>query len=170
MTYPGLLRFGASAAIVGGALRVFASFIAYREASIELEVFYGLIDMCLLFGLLTFYFYVSEQLNWVGMVGFIIAVAGLASIVGPDPTLWGIDLYMLGATMLMVGLSAMAIAMLQAYVMKASALYWLAALVAGVISVLSGSAFVFAISGTLFGLGFVSGGVTILVKLGRAEA
>lgn len=170
MTYRLLSYLGALAAIAGGAPRVISSFIPYEEGNIQLEIFYGLIDLCLLFGLLAVYLRVAERLGWLGFVGSVIAVTGLASIVGPDVTLWGVDLYQLGAAILMVGLASLAATMLWVGVMKYAALCWLAAFTAGIFSILSGSPFAFAVAGMLFGVGFVSAGVTLILEQEDVQA
>lgn len=165
MTYHNLLRIGAAAAIFGGALRVIASFIVYRENSVGLEAFYFVIDICLLIGLFAIYLHIAEHLGWYGVASFGVAMSGLASIVGPDTNFSGLDLYQIGAAVFLFGLSGLAAVMLWVKIIKLAALYWMAALAVGIVSTLSGSAFVFAIAGMLMALGFVSAGVTTLLVL-----
>lgn len=169
MTYRILLYTGALAAIVGGMPRVISSFIPYSDGVLELELLYGLIDLSLLVGLVTVYLRLAERLGWLGLVSFLVAMAGLASIVGPDRILWGVDLYRLGAAILLVGLAGLSVAMLWAGVMKSAALYWLAALVTGIMASLSESSFAVAVSGMLFGIGFVSAGVAVIMELDEQQ-
>ncbi len=169
MTYRILLYTGALAAIAGGMPRVISSFIPYSEGVLGLEIFYGFIDISLLLGLFAIYLRQAEKLGWLGLVGFLVTVVGLASIVGPDRTLWGVDLYQLGAAVLLVGLAGLSAAMLWVGVMKSAALYWLAALVAGIMASLSHSPFAFAVSGMLFGIGFVSAGVAVILELDEQQ-
>ena len=170
MTYRTITLIGALSAIAGGAPRVISSFIAYTDAALELELFYGAIDMFLLFGLFTVYLKSAEQLGWLGLIGFLVAAIGLASIVGPDSTLWGVDLYRLGATVFMVGLSGLAAVMLWHRVLKQAALYWLSAFAVGILANLTGSSLTFAVAGILFGVGFVAAGVAMTLELEDAQA
>ncbi len=170
MTYRIALYIGALAAIAGGAPRVISGFIPYSEGALGLEIFYGLIDLCLLFGLFAVYLKSAERLGWPGLISFLVAAVGLASIVGPDTTLWGVDLYRLGAAVLMVGLSALAAVMLWRRVLKQAALYWLAAFAVGLLATLTSSQLAFAVAGMLFGVGFVSAGVTLILELEDAQA
>lgn len=165
MTYRRLMYIGGAAAIFGGAPRVLASFIPFREGVLGLEIFYGLIDLCLLFGLFAVYLSESKKLGWLGLVSFIVAASGLSSIVGPDVRLGSVDMYQLGAAATMIGLSGLSVAMLWAHVMQPAALYWLAALGFGTASTLTGSPFVFALAGVVFGVGFVSAGVSLVLIL-----
>lgn len=169
MTYRILLYIGALAAIAGGVPRVISSFIPYSDGAMGLEVFYGLIDLFLLCGLFAVYLRLANQLGWIGLISFLVAVTGLSSIVGPDRIFLGMDLYRLGAAVLMVGLSGLAAVMLWARVMKQAALYWLAALAAGTMATMSGSQLTFAVAGMLFGVGFVSAGVTLILELDKAQ-
>jgi len=168
MTYRTISYIGALSAIVGGALRVPSGFIHYEEANLQLEVFYGLIDLFLLFGLCTLYLQVAEKLGWLGLVSFLVAATGLASIVGPDTSMWGVNLYQLGAAVLMVGLSAFAAVMLWTRVMKQAGLYWIAAFAVGISAIVSGSPLAFSVAGMLFGLGFVTAGVAVVLELEEA--
>jgi len=169
MTYRTLLYIGALSAIAGGVPRVISGFIPFVEGALGLEVFYSLIDLCLLIGLFAVYLRLAEKLGWFGAVSFLLAMAGLASIVGPDTVLWGVDLYQLGAAILLVGLSGLAAAMLWVGVMKPAALYWLSALGAGIFAILSESTLAFAVCGMLFGIGFVSAGVAVIMELDEQQ-
>jgi len=169
MTYRRLLYIGALAAIAGGVPRVISSFIPYSEGALRLEIFYGFIDLCLLFGLVALYLRLAEQLGWLGLISFLVAVTGLASIVGPDRILWGVDLYRLGAAVLLLGLAGLSTVMLWAGLMKTAALYWLIALAVGIAASLSGLPLAFAVSGMLFGIGFVSAGVALVLELDEQQ-
>ncbi len=169
MTYRILTIMGALAAIAGGAPRVISSFIPYSEGALGLELFYGMIDVFLLFGLFAVYLKSAEQLGWSGLISFLVAAIGLAGIVGPDPKLWGVDLYQLGSTVLMVGLSGLAAVMLWNRVLKQAALYWLAAFAVGILATLIDSSLTFAVAGMLFGVGFVSAGVALVLELEDAQ-
>lgn len=154
-----LAKLSAFGAIAGGVLRIISSFIPFEEGHVGLEAYYALIDLFLIFGLSAVYLTVASYLGWSGLMGFTVAIMGLASIVGPDPVVWGVDFYRLGAAVLMLGLAGLSLQMLRARVMKQAALFWLGAFATGILSTLTGSPFVFAIAGMLFGLGFVSAGL-----------
>ena len=79
----GLVRFGAWAAVVAGFLRIASSFIPYEAGSAVLEALYGVIDLGLMFGLIAIYIASAEGIGFAGLAAFLVALAGLASIVGP---------------------------------------------------------------------------------------
>lgn len=53
---------GGRCAIVGGAMRIVAGFIPYTPGSAWLEGFYGLIDICLLLGLIGIFGTMADRL------------------------------------------------------------------------------------------------------------
>src|SRR5690606_10959252 len=97
MTLPSLIRLAALSSILAGAMRTVASFIPYTSDSVPLELLYLVIDISLLFAMIGIYAREHAQTGITGFSGFVLAVAGAASIVGPDGTLGGIDLYSVGA-------------------------------------------------------------------------
>ena len=110
ISYRTVIRLGALAAILAGILRAATSFISYSARSVEIELLYLGIDLLLLFAIVTVYAYVRERSGWLGLVGFVLALAGTGSIVGPDGTLAGVDMYFVGATTLSVGLAILSVA------------------------------------------------------------
>jgi hypothetical protein len=86
-----LVRVGAAAAVVAGALRIVSTFIPYEANSAGLEALYGVIDLCLMFGLVAVYVASAEAIGMAGLAFFLVALAGVASIVGPDAPAFGID-------------------------------------------------------------------------------
>ena len=68
-----LVRFGAVAAVVGGVLRIASTFIPYEANSAPLETLYGVIDLCLLFGLIAGYLAHAEAVVLVGRFAFLLA-------------------------------------------------------------------------------------------------
>jgi hypothetical protein len=93
----GLVRLGALAAVVAGALRIASTFIPYEAGSAPLETFYGVIDLGLMFGLMAVYAGNAGRVGAIGFAGFAVALAGIASIVGPDAPAFGVDFYRVGA-------------------------------------------------------------------------
>ncbi|NJK46585.1 MAG: hypothetical protein HC933_22135 [Pleurocapsa sp. SU_196_0] len=76
-----LTRFGAVLAVLAGVLRIVAAFILELP---EIEAFYLVIDLCILFGLIGVFGARLETLGWCGLIGFVVALTGAALIVGPD--------------------------------------------------------------------------------------
>ncbi len=159
MTYRSLLGFGAFMAVAGGALRIISAYIPYVDGLVWLEFLYAVIDLLLLTGLVASYLSVALQLGWLGLITVFSAATGFASIVGPDPVRWGVDFYMLGAAVIAVSLAVLAVQLLWLGTMKQAALYWLAALASGLLSLLASSPFAFSVAGMLLGLGFVAAGL-----------
>ena len=170
MRTQGLVRFGAAAAVAGGALRIASIFVPWQAEQAWLEAFYGVIDLCLLFGLLGVYLAHAEKLGVAGLVTFAVALAGLASIVGPDAQMFGVDFYRVGALVFLAGLAGLSVQMLLKRVLALSAVLWIAALV----SSLAGAAFQAPLAimgaGILLGAGYVVAGLGILRPRLSADA
>jgi hypothetical protein len=130
----GLVRFGAAAAVLGGVLRIASTFIPYEANSAPLETLYGVIDVGLLFGLVAVYVAYAEATGVAGLVAFLLGMTGMASIVGPDTTAFGIDFYRVGALVFVTGLAGLSVQLLRARVMTVSAWLWLAAFAVGLAS------------------------------------
>jgi hypothetical protein len=164
----GMARLGAASAILAGGLRMAASVIPYDGRSLALQGFYALIDLGLLFGLLAVRDHASARLGGMGQGACLIALGGLASIVGPDSTQFGVDWYLAGAGVFLAGLGGLAISLLRAGVLVAAAVTWLAALAAGVLA--AASPLALAVSGALLGAGFLLAGATLWRAGGEASA
>ncbi len=157
-----LIAFGAWAGALGGALRIASSFIPYAPQMAWLEALYAVIDLGMLFGLIAAYLAASDMVGAFGFAGFVIGAAGLASIVGPDAQMFGVDFYRVGAFVFLVGLALFAAALLRARRLPISAILWAASFIAGVIAAATGQALAFAFAGVLLGAGFVVSGAEIL--------
>lgn len=153
-----ITKLGAAAAILGGSLRVISTFVPYVPHSPALELLYGTVDILMLFGLMTIYGNISQSLGWTGFAGFILAATSLASIVGPDPSKFGIDFYEAGAAGLLVGLATLSIALLKQQRLQIAALLWLAALASALFGILSSAFLAVSFAGLLLGLGFAAAG------------
>lgn len=156
----GLVRFGAVAAVIGGGLRIVSSFVPYEAGSATLETLYGVIDLCLLFGLLAVYVASAEVVGMFGLAMFLVALAGVASIVGPDAQAFGIDFYRVGALVFVIGLAGLSVQLVRARRMMASAALWTATLVASLASIALPQAFLAA--GICIGAGYVAAGLSLL--------
>jgi hypothetical protein len=156
----GLVRFGAWASLVAGFLRIASSFIPYEAGSAVLEALYGVIDLGLMFGLIAIYIASAERTGFTGLAAFLVALAGLASIVGPDSMMSGVDFYRIGALVFVAGLAGLSVQLLRVGVMRASASLWLLAFAAGLAaSVLQQ---VFLVAGIALGAGFILAGITLM--------
>ena len=156
----GLVRFGAVAAVIGGGLRIVSSFVPYEAGSATLETLYGVIDLCLLFGLLAVYVASAEVVGMFGLAMFLVALAGVASIVGPDAQAFGIDFYRVGALVFVIGLAGLSVQLVRARRMMASAALWIATLVTSLASMALPQAFLAA--GICIGAGYVAAGLSLL--------
>lgn len=156
----GLVRVGAVAAIVGGGLRIASTFIPYQEDNAGLEALYGVIDVCFLLGLVAIYIAAANRVGGVGLIGFLVALAGVASIVGPDAPAFGVDFYRVGALVFVGGLALFGVALIRARMMRVSAGLWVVTFVAGLAAGVAPQAFL--VSGVCVGAGFVAAGVGVL--------
>lgn len=151
-----LMTGGAWAGAVGGALRIVSAFIPYVPDSPALELLYGAIDIGLLFGLLAAYLFAAEAVGAVGLTGFVVALTGLASIVGPDSHAFGIDFYLLGSAVYMLGLAALAVQLVRSRALVATGWFWLVAAASGVVFALAAAAPALVVSGVTLGLGYIA--------------
>ena len=156
-----LIGIGAVAAMAGGALRVVSSFIPYAPESPGLELLYAIEDALMLFGLMGVYFSVATETGWTGLAGFVVAVIGLASIVGPDPVMFGINFYEAGASCLLAGLSIFSAALMLAGQLRLAAGLWIAALILAVAGAATAQPVLIAASGGIFGLAFLASGFAV---------
>ncbi|HAH10125.1 MAG TPA: hypothetical protein DCL48_08495 [Alphaproteobacteria bacterium] len=154
-----LFGLGAGAAILGGGLRIAAALIPYTPQSPVLEVLYAVIDLSLLFGLVAIYLRVAPALGWPGLLAFAVSGAGLASIVGPDTEMFGIDWYQMGATGSALGLAGLSVVMVLAGRRIGPSIMWLAVLP---MAVFAPGPVANIAPGVLFGLGFVWAGLSDL--------
>lgn len=155
-----LVDFGAWFGVVAGALRVISSFVPYVQANAALELLYGIIDLGMLFGLIAVHLATADRTGRPGLAFFVLALAGLASIVGPDSMLFGIDFYRLGAAAFSLGLAGMAIQLLRLGIrpFRIPAGLWIAAAAFGVIGAAAGVAAGLPAAGVTLGAGFVVAG------------
>ena len=165
MTPVSLMYAGATAAIAGGALRIFTALFTHIEPTPFLELQYFLIDILLLFGLVAVVASWLNRLNPVSLMMLAVAFIGLASLVGPETVIDGIDYYMVGASVLSVGLVGFSMAVFHIKVLRKTAFFWTASFASGVFSMLSSNPQAFLVAGILFGLGFVAIGVATLERL-----
>ena len=151
----------AGAAFTGGALRIGTAFFTTATTTAATEVLYGIIDICFLFGLLGFYTLNFQKLGNTGLLGFVVAITGVATILGPDPVLEGVDFYFFGAGVFAIGLIILAIAMIGARVAPAAAICFILTLAFGALSSMTTHWIFFQLSGGALGIGYCLIGATI---------
>ena len=155
-----LKTFGAAAAIAGGGLRIISTFIPYEAGSASLEALYGVIDLCLLFGLLGVYLATAEKVGLAGLGFFLVAMSGLASIVGPDAQAFGVDFYRAGALVFVIGLAGFSVQLLRGGMLAPSAMLWIVTLACSLASAFAPPMFIGA--GVALGAGFAAAGYSVL--------
>lgn len=151
-----LVHAGGTAAIVGGVLRVAASFVPSVGSDASLQLLYLVIDVFLLLGVLGFYELRHEDIGRVGAVWFLLALVGL-NIVRSSRAIPGVDLYPIGAMVLVIALLALCVS---AWKVKTLAVWvpmaFLASVIAGLVgTVVKGAGWLIILSGVTFGVAFV---------------
>jgi len=154
-----LIRAGGIAAIAGGLLRAAASFSPGVGSEVERQLLYLVVDVLLLLGLLGFYALRHQDLGWTGALGFLLALSGIV-VVRSSRAIPGLDLYPVGALTVAGGLIVMCV---KARRVKTLALWIpLAFVVSATVGVLgtvvSNAAWLFVLSGILFGAAFAGVG------------
>ncbi len=76
----------------------------------------------------------AEAVGLAGLCAFLVGLAGVASIVGPDTTAFRIDLYRIGALVFVTGLASLAVQLLRGRAMGLTASLWLATFLASLAS------------------------------------
>jgi hypothetical protein len=156
-----LVRLGAWAAIAGGVLRILAAFIPYQASSAPLELLYAVIDVGLLFGLIAIYLATAAATGRTGLAGFAMALLGIASILGPDAPAFGIDFYLAGSFLFLLGLAALSAGLLRARQLGLAAAAWLLALVLAILGAVSTLPWLILAAGLALGAGFVAAGTAL---------
>lgn len=162
-----VLRLAGAAAALGGALRIAAAFIPSQPDSAQLELLYFVIDLSLLFGLIGIYAGQCERFGWIGLVGFVAAASGLASIAGPDADIFGFNIYGIAVGVIGVGLALISVAMLwDATLPRWIPALWIGSLLAGIAAnaVPDSAQAAFLVAGVLFGLGFLGAGIELFSR------
>lgn len=157
-----LIRLGGLSAILAGLLRIATSFMPLLtgEQGSFLEVIYLLTDLLILFGVLGVYAYQHQRAGYPGFTGFLLAMSGTAIIVGPDGRIGSLEMYMVGAIMISIGVVLLAIGTWQAdQLTRWVPILWVVSTVVGIGGFLMGDiAWSFLIAGVAFGLAFLLAG------------
>ena len=147
--------------MMAGVLRVATSFNSYAASGVAIELLYLAIDLLLLFAIVAVYAYVRDRSGWLTLVGFILALAGTGSIVGPDKALGGVDMYVAGATTLSIGLALLSVGAWRSVALpRTVCALWVGSTLIGVGGyVVQGRGVLFTLAGLAFGLGFLLAGL-----------
>lgn len=147
--------------MIAGILRMATSFNSYSASGVAVELLYLAIDLLLLFAIVAVYAYVRERSGWNGLVGFVLALAGTGSIVGPDKTLGGVDMYVAGATTLSIGLAVLSVGAWRSVALPRSVCaLWIGSTLIGIGGYfVEGPGVLFTLAGLAFGTGFLLAGL-----------
>jgi hypothetical protein len=160
-----LFRLGGATAMTGGLLRISSSFIPYQEKVVILETLYAFIDICLLFGLAAIYLKHAEKLESLGLIAFILATIGVASIVGPDATMFGVNFYEAGAALLITGLLLLSIQMLRKRTLIWASSFWILSFALTAAAAIFAHSLLFVGAGVSFGVAYVFAGIQLMKQL-----
>lgn len=157
-------RLAGAAAMFGGGLRIATAFVPWDSSSAVLELLALKIDLLCLFGLVGIYLANRARAGFVGLLAFVVAASGIASIVGPDTMAFGIDTYQIGVAVIVFGLAIFGLTVIRgALPLRIAGLCWILSLAIGHVGALAGySSEAFLIGGILYGAGFVAGGLSLV--------
>jgi len=150
-----LARLGAIAAAVAGTLEIVAQIVPYVPDSPGLETLYGAVDLAFLTALVALLAVLAPRLGWATLSLLVIAIAGVASIVGPDKTAFGIDFYRLGSGVFVLALGAAAIPLVRQDGLRRPAFAWIATALLALAAGASGEPLVFRATSFVLALGFL---------------
>lgn len=164
-----LIRFAAVAAITAGLLRATDPFLgAAHLAGATQQQLWFVIDVLLLFGATGIYL-ANRATGLGGFIGYLVFVLGILEVRSTGVSFFGFGGYQAGATVALFGIALFALSLLLRRAQIAAAGLWLASLAAGLASRSGiGAAYLVALSGILFGLGFIAAGVALLRKTSDA--
>lgn len=133
--------------------------------ALTLEWLYTAIDVLSLFGLIAIYLDRAERLGFLGVASFIVAVAALSFIGGPDADPFGFSTYEQGAAALAIAMVGLSIAWIRANQrpLWGPFCWFSSVIVVGVLNWIPPiSHYGLQVAGLLFGLGFVLTGWPLL--------
>ena len=158
------IRLGAYGAVFGGALKIIAAFIPYSPQSVILELLYAMIDAGLLLGLIAVFLVGASVVGGLGLASFVIALLALASIIGPEAEMFGVDFYYWGGSVFSLGLVVLSIQLLRGQKFALAAGCWITSAATGLLLSWIGSTFAFLAAGVVLGVGFLVAGCELLKR------
>lgn len=165
-----LFRLAGLAAILAGGARILSAF-PWTSDAVAREALYDGIDALLLFAVMGIYFSRKDELGALGFGSFVVAVAALSFIGGPDADPFGFSTYQQGAYALAIAMVGMSLAWWRGKQrpLWAPACWFLSVIAAGVMRNLPAPLpdYGFTVAGILFGLGFVLAGVELISTKSR---
>jgi hypothetical protein len=160
-----LLRLSGIAALAGGLLRL-ASAAPLPLSAVDTEALWDVTDALFTLGLVGIYLCRAERLGFLGLAGFVLAMASLSFIGGPDADPFGFSTYQQGAAALAISLVGLSLAWVRAGERPlAPPLLWFASVIAaGVLALLPAPfpAYGFTAAGALFGAAFAAAGLDLV--------
>jgi hypothetical protein len=159
-----LLRLSGAAAILGGLLRA-ASALPLPLDRTGQEALWTIVDVLLSLGLIGIYLARAERLGFLGLASFVVAMAALSFIGGPDANVFGFSTYEQGAAALAIALLGLSLAWLRAGARPlAPPLLWFGSVIAaGLLGMAPALAqYAFPVAGALFGAAFAAAGWELL--------
>ena len=165
MNMRALMKLSGLAALLGGGLRI-ASALPLPMGVLAQEALWDAIDVLLTLGLIGIYIARASTLGFLGLAGFVCAMAALSFIGGPDADPFGFSTYEQGAAILAISLAGFSIAWLRAGERPVLApLCWFGSVIAaGVLGMAPPPLpdYHFMAAGALFGAGFAAAGWDLL--------
>ena len=108
-----LFRLSGAAAIAGGALRIFSAFALLTDP-IQQQWLWVIVDIFVTLGLIGIYVSRAEKLGFLGLASFIVGMAALSFMGGPDADPFGFSTYEQGAMTLVIALIGLSLAWVRA--------------------------------------------------------
>lgn len=147
-------------AIVAGVLRLTASFAPSLLPPLTADLLYIATDLAIIVGLIGIYLGQYARLGQLGLSGFLIALLGTAFMAGPDAWIAGVNVYVIGAPTVGLGLILFSVAQLRG---RSVVRFVPGLMIAGILLGAIGLAlptfpWVFVASGMLFGIAFALNG------------
>ena len=156
-----LIRLGSIAAVLAGALRVLTSFLP--PTTDKIMTLYLIVDVLLLFGCVGLYEFQRVESRFLETLAVLFEIFGALILIARDLALLRSEVYPIGALLFAVGVDLFAIASWRSRTFPR----WILTLL--ILSTFIGPigfftprlAILFAASGILFGIGFLSAGISI---------
>jgi len=171
MTPATAYRLAGLCAVLGGLLRLIGPLAPDVLQGQALQINWLLTDVLLLLGLVGIYGYSRKSLGLTGMVGFVLAVAGVLIVRSGGDMIFGPGTYRYGAVVWTVGMAVMAFPMLLRGVghMVAAGL-WTLALIIGIFSAMRpGESWGVLLAEIAFSAGYIAAGLPLIARPDKGE-